>query len=224
MADVLEGYVEKIVFRNNENGYTVLNLSGDEDDITLVGNFTFINEGEYIRAEGNYTSHQIYGEQFQVKTYEVKEPKDLMSMERYLGSGAIKGIGVALAARIIKKFKDDTFRIIEEEPERLAEVKGISEKKAREIGISFDEKKEMRSTMLFLGQYGISTNFAIKIYKEYGEKLYDIIQKNPYKLAEDISGIGFKLADEIATKVGIGRDSDFRIKAGILYTLRQASG
>lgn len=224
MSDVLEGYVEKVVFRNDENGYTVLNLSSEDDDITLVGNFSVISEGEYIKAEGIYTSHQIYGEQFQVKTYEVQEPKDLLSMERYLGSGAIKGIGVALSARIIKRFKEDTFRIIEEEPERLAEVKGISERKAREIGISFDEKREMRNVMLFLGQYGISTNFAIKIYKEYGEKLYDIVKKNPYKLAEDISGIGFKLADEIAAKVGIGKDSDFRIKAGIIYILQQANG
>lgn len=223
MAEVLEGYVEKIVYRNAENGYTVLSLSSEDDDITLVGTFTFISEGEYIRAEGSYTSHQLYGEQFLVKTYEVKEPEDLFSMERYLGSGAIKGIGAALAARIVKRFKKDTFRIIEEEPERLAEVKGISEKKAREIAIQFDEKREMRSVMLFLGQYGISTNFAVKIYNEYGPKLYDIIKENPYKLADDISGIGFKLADEIAAKVGIGTDSDYRIKAGILYVLLQAS-
>lgn len=223
MADILEGYVEKIVYRNAENGYTVLSLSSDEDEITVVGTFTFISEGEYIRAEGSYTAHQLYGEQFQVKTYEVKEPEDLFSMERYLGSGAIKGIGVALAARIVKRFKKDTFRIIQEEPERLAEIKGISEKKAREISVQFDEKREMRNVMLFLGQYGISTNLAVKIYNEYGPKLYDIIKENPYKLADDIAGIGFKLADEIAQRVGIGSDSDFRIKAGILYTLLQAS-
>lgn len=223
MADILEGYVEKIVYRNAENGYTVLSLSNDEDEITAVGTFTFISEGEYISAEGSYTTHQLYGEQFLVKTYEIKEPEDLFSMERYLGSGAIKGIGAALAARIVKRFKKDTFRIIEEEPERLAEVKGISEMKAREIGVQFDEKREMRSVMLFLGQYGISTTFAVKIYNEYGPKLYDIIKENPYKLADDISGIGFKLADEIANKVGIGTDSDFRIKAGILYVLLQGS-
>lgn len=223
LADILEGYVEKIVFRNAENGYTVLSLSKDEEEITLVGTFTFISEGEFIRAEGKYTSHAVYGEQFQVKSYEIKEPEDLFSIERYLGSGAIKGIGVALAARIVRKFKKDTFRIIEEEPERLAEIKGISEKKAKEIAIQFDEKREMRNVMLFLGQYGISTIFAVKIYNEYGPKLYDILKENPYKLAEDISGIGFKLADEIASRVGIGSDSDFRIKAGILYVLLQAS-
>lgn len=222
MAKTLEGYVEKIVYRNAENGYTVLSLSGEDDEITLVGNFTFISEGEFIQASGDYVSHQLYGEQFQVASYEIKEPEDLFSIERYLGSGAIKGLGTALSARIVKRFKKDTFRIIEEEPERLAEVKGISEKKAREIAMQFDEKREMRSVMLFLGNYGISTTFAVKIYNEYGPKLYDIIKENPYKLAEDISGIGFKLADEIANRVGIGSDSDFRIKAGILYTLLQA--
>lgn len=223
MADTLEGYVEKIVYRNAENGYTVLSLSGEEDGITLVGNFTFISEGEFIQARGDYVSHQLYGEQFQVSSYEIKEPEDLFSIERYLGSGAIKGLGSVLSARIVKRFKKDTFRIIEEEPERLAEVKGISEKMAREIGNQFDEKREMRSVMLFLGNYGISTTFAVKIYNEYGPKLYDIIKENPYRLAEDISGIGFKLADEIANRVGIGSDSDYRIKAGILYTLLQAS-
>lgn len=223
MAKSLEGYVEKIVYRNQENGYTVLSLSGEEDEITLVGNFTFISEGEFIQVNGDYISHQLYGEQFQVMSYQIKEPEDLFSIERYLGSGAIKGLGTALSARIVKRFKKDTFRIIEEEPERLAEVKGISEKKAREIAIQFDEKREMRSVMLFLGNYGISTTFAVKIYNEYGPKLYDIIKENPYKLAEDITGIGFKLADEIASRVGIGSDSDFRIKAGILYTLLQAN-
>lgn len=223
MSDILEGYVDRIVFRNAENGYTVLSLVNDKDETTCVGNFTFISEGEFIRAEGSYTSHQIYGEQFVVQSYDIKEPEDLLSIERYLGSGAIKGIGVALASRIVKRFKKDTFRIIEEEPERLAEIKGISEKKAREIAEQFEEKREMRGAMLFLQQYGISLNLAVKIYNEYGPKLYDVIKENPYKLAEDITGIGFKLADEIATKVGIGGDSDFRIKAGIFYILLQGS-
>lgn len=223
VSDLIEGYVEKIVYRNQENGYTVLSLMDDDEEKTCVGNFTFISEGEFISARGTYTSHQIYGEQFRVETYEIKEPEDLFSIERYLGSGAIKGIGVALGARIVKRFKKDTFRIIEEEPERLAEVKGISEKKAREIADQFEEKREMRGAMLFLQQYGISTNFAVKIYNEYGPRLYDVVKENPYRLADDISGIGFKLADEIAAKVGIGTDSDFRIKAGILYILLQAS-
>jgi len=223
LSEILEGYVDKIVFRNAENGYTVLSLIDDDVETTCVGSFTFISEGEFIRATGSYTAHQLYGQQFQVLSYEFKEPEDLQSMEKYLGSGAIKGIGNALAARIVRRFKNDTFRIIEEEPERLAEVKGISEKIAREISKQFDEKKDMRGAMLFLQQYGISTTFAVKIYKQYGAKMYEIVKENPYKMAEDINGIGFKLADEIATKVGICTDSDYRMKAGILYILLQAS-
>ncbi|HEX3077903.1 MAG TPA: ATP-dependent RecD-like DNA helicase, partial [Lachnospiraceae bacterium] len=221
--DTIQGYVDKIVYRNQENGYTVLSLSTEEDEITCVGTFTFINEGEFIVLQGTYTSHQIYGEQFQTQSYEIKEPEDLMSMERYLGSGAIKGIGVALAARIVRKFKEDTFRIIEQEPERLAEVKGISESKAREIGLQFEDKRELRAAMLFMQKYGISNNLAVKIYKEYGNRMYEVIKENPYRLADDISGVGFRLADELAAKVGIGGDADFRIKAGILYILLQAA-
>ncbi len=223
MSEILEGYVDKIVFRNAENGYTVLTLVNDDTEMTCVGTFTFIGEGEFIRATGSYTAHQLYGEQFQVQEYEFVEPEDLQSMEKYLGSGAIKGVGNALAARIVRKFKKDTFRIIEEEPERLAEVKGISENMAKEIAKQFDDKKDMRGAMLFLQQYGITTALAVKIYKEYGAKMYQIVKENPYKLAEDISGIGFKLADEIAAKIGIGTDSDYRMKAGILYVLLQAS-
>lgn len=223
MADIFEGYVEKIVFRNSENGYSVLSIVNDDVEMTCVGTFTFISEGEYIRATGNYIEHQLYGEQFQVQSYEIKEPEDLLSIEKYLGSGAIKGVGNALAARIVRRFKKDTFRIIEEEPERLAEVKGISEKMAIEISRQFDEKKELRDAMIFLSKYGITTTLAVKIYKEYGPRMYQIVKENPYKMAEDINGIGFKLADEIASKVGIGTDSDYRIKAAILYVLLQSS-
>ncbi len=223
MAEQYEGYVEKIVYRNGENGYTVLSLSQEEDELTCVGVFPVINEGEYIEVTGNITEHAIYGEQIKVDSYQVKEPEDTLAMERYLGSGAIKGIGPALAARIVKKFKKETFRVIEEEPERISEVKGISEKKAREIALQFEEKREMRNAMMFLQQYGISNSMAVKIYKEYGGRLYEVLRENPYRLAEDISGIGFKLADEIAAKAGISPDSDFRIKAGLLYMLSQAS-
>lgn len=223
LSEILEGYVDKIVFRNAENGYTVLSLVNDNAEVTCVGSFTFISEGEFIRATGSYTSHQLYGEQFQIQSYEFKEPEDLQSMERYLGSGAIKGVGNALAARIVRKFKNDTFRIIEEEPERLAEVKGISPNMAREIAKQFDDKKDMRGAMLFLQQFGITTALAVKIYKEYGARMYQIVKENPYKMAEDIHGVGFKLADEIAAKLGIGTDSDYRMKAGILYILLQGS-
>lgn len=223
MSETIQGYVEKIVYRNQENGYTVLSLTGEDDDITCVGSFPFINEGEYVELHGNYISHQIYGDQFQVQSYDIKEPEDMMSMERYLGSGAVKGIGVALAARIIRKFKEDTFRIIEQEPERLAEVKGISVAKAQEIGTQFEEKKDLRDAMLFLQKYGITNNLAVKIFKQYGSRMYEVIRENPYKLADDIGGVGFRIADEIASKVGIGGDAEFRIKAGVLYVLLQAS-
>ena len=223
MSETFEGYVERIVYRNAENGYTVLNLANDNEEMTCVGIFTFIHEGEYIEVSGILTEHPIYGEQIKVEMYQIKEPEDTVSMERYLGSGAIKGIGPAIAGRIIKKFKLDTFRIIEEEPERLSEVKGISEKKAREIAIQFEEKKETINAMMFLQQYGISNRYALKIYDCYGPQIYQILKENPYRLAEDISGIGFKLADEIASKAGVDKNSDFRIQAGIIYTLGQAS-
>ena len=145
-------------------------------------------------------------------------------MERYLGSGAVKGIGAALAARIVRRFKADTFRIMEEEPERLSEVKGISEKMAMAISEQVEEKKEMRQAMMFLQEYGISMSLAVKIYQEYGPRLYTVIKENPYQLADDIAGVGFKMADEIAKRVGIFTDSDFRIKSGVLYTLLQATG
>ena len=221
----VKGYVEKIKYRNEDNGYSVLSVTGADDgeEYILVGNFSYISEGELVEAAGRMTEHPIYGEQLAVESYELKEPEDTVSMERYLGSGAIKGIGAALAARIVKKFKTDTFRIMEEEPERLAEIKGISEKMAMAIGEQVGEKKDMRQAMMFLQNYGISMNLSVKIYQEYGPAMYNVIKTNPYKLADDIPGVGFKMADEIASKVGIFTDSDFRIKSGILYTLLQAS-
>lgn len=219
----VEGYVEKIVYRNEDNGYTVLSLVDDGEEITCVGTFHYIGEGEFIEAEGSYTSHPMYGDQFQVQQYEIKAPEDTLSIERYLGSGAIKGLGAVLAARIVKRFKADTFRVIEEEPERLSEVKGISERMAVEICEQLEEKKDMRKAMIFLQKYGISSSLAVKIYNQYGPGMYTIMQQNPYKLADDISGVGFKIADEIAVKVGIRSDSDFRIKSGILFGLLQAA-
>lgn len=224
MAEIVEGYIERIIFRNDENGYTVLSLHSEDEELTCVGSFPFISEGEFIHAMGTYTEHAVYGQQFLIESYDTKQPEDLFSVERYLSSGAIKGIGAALAGRIVKKFKEDTFRIIEEEPERLAEIKGISERMAKDIYSQFEEKRDMRSAMLFLQQYNITGNLAVKIFTEYGQRMYEILKENPYRLAEDISGVGFKTADEIARRMGIGSDSDYRIKAGILYVLLQASG
>ena len=218
------GFVERIKYRNEENGYTVLSLTDEGDEYTLVGNFHYISEGEMVEATGPMTEHPVYGEQMTVETYEIKTPEDTAAMERYLGSGAVKGIGAALAARIVRRFKADTFRIMEEEPERLSEVKGISEKMAMAISEQVEEKKEMRQAMMFLQEYGISMSLAVKIYQEYGPRLYTVIKENPYQLADDIAGVGFKMADEIAKRVGIFTDSDFRIKSGVLYTLLQATG
>ncbi len=220
----LTGYVEKIKFRNEENGYSVLSVESNGQDFVLVGTFPYISEGDQIEAEGRMTEHPVYGEQLQVEKYELKTPEDTVSMERYLGSGAIRGVKAALAARIVRRFKADTFRIIEEEPERLAEVKGISEKLACSISQQMEEKKEMRQAMMFLQGYGISMNLALKIYQEYGHQLYGIIKENPYKLADDIYGVGFKMADEIAGRVGIVMDSDYRIRSGIFYCLVQSTG
>ncbi len=222
--ETITGFVEHIVYRNEDNGYTVLNLaSNEEDEVTCVGVFQMINEGESLELTGEYTVHPSYGPQFKVQQYSIKAPEDIASIERYLGSGAIKGVGAALAARIVRKFKEDTFRIIEEEPERLAEIKGISERKAQEIAQQTEEKRELRQAMIFLQNYGISLSLAVKIYQTYQLDMYRIIQENPYRLAEDVTGVGFKIADEIAHRVGIHLDSDFRIRSGILYVLQQAS-
>ena len=221
--ETLQGLVDHIVYHNENNGYTVLSLLCQGNEITCIGTMAMINEGEYIKAEGDYVDHATYGKQFKIASFSIEAPEDLFSIERYLASGAIKGIGPSLASRIVKKFKEDSFRIIENEPERLAEIKGISERKAQEIYKQFHDKQDMRQAMMFLGKYGISTAYAVKIYNEYGSRLYDIIRENPYQLAEDVSGIGFRLADDIARRAGVGMDSDYRVRSGVIYVLLQAS-
>ena len=218
----IKGYIDHIIYRNTDNGYTVLNLICGEEEVTCVGTFRTVDKGENIGAEGSYTAHPVYGEQFKVENYQIVAPDDTLSMERYLGSGAIKGVGEALAARVVKKFGKDTFRIIEEEPERLAEVKGISERKAKEIAVQVYEKRDAREAMTFLQKYGISNTLAVRIYEKYGMNLYGVMKENPYQLAEDIDGIGFKIADAIASRIGIHTDSDYRIRSGLLFTLLQA--
>ncbi len=222
--DTVNGYVEHIIFQNKENGYTVMSVMVNSEEITCVGICRGLTQGETIAAQGEYIAHPVYGSQFKISTYQVVMPQDSISMERYLGSGAVKGVGPALAARIVKKFGDDTFRIIEEEPERLSEIKGISERKAREIAAQMEEKKDLRDALVYLQQYGISNTLALKIYDTYGMRLYHILKENPYRLAEDISGIGFKMADELAAKIGIHTDSDYRIRSGVYYALLQSTG
>lgn len=222
--DTISGYVEHIIYQNPENGYTVMELMGEEEAVTCVGSCRGLAEGETIEAKGEYTEHPMYGKQFKIASYQTTAPKDRVSMERYLGSGAIKGIGAALAARIVKKFGDDTFRVMEEEPERLAEIKGISRNKAREIAMQMEEKRDLRDALIYLQQYGISNTLALRIYDTYGMGLYGVMKENPYRLAEDIHGVGFRIADEIATRAGIHTDSEYRVRSGVLYTLQQSVG
>ena len=222
LSETIRGYVESIVYRNDDNGYTVLRLSDDEKKSSVVGFFHYVNQGQYIEAVGFYSEHPVYGSQFNAESYEIKTPSDTEGFKRYLGSGIIKGIGSALADRIVTEFGEDTFRVIEEEPECLSRVRGISLKKAQEIGVLFAEEKDMRDAMVFLQRYGITINLAVKIYQRYGAGLYEVINEDPYAIAEEITGVGFKTADEIAEKVGIAKDSDCRIRSGILYVLSQA--
>ena len=221
--ETINGFVEKVVYRNAENGYTVVNISVEGDDVVCTGYFSDITEGDQIIAEGSFVEHKQYGIQFTVASYEIKEPETSVAMEKYLGSGIIKGVGPALSAKIVKKFGDETFNIIEREPERLAEIKGITEKKAIEIGSQFEEKKEFRNAMIFLNQYGVSNALAMKIYKEYGIKVMKIVRENPYRLADDIAGVGFKTADEIALRMGFSPESSMRMKAGMSFALSMAA-
>ena len=221
--ETINGFVEKVVYKNAENGYTVVNISVEGDDVVCTGYFSDITEGDQIIAEGSFVEHKQYGIQFTVASYEIKEPETSVAMEKYLGSGIIKGVGPALSAKIVKKFGDETFNIIEREPERLAEIKGITEKKAIEIGSQFEEKKEFRNAMIFLNQYGVSNALAMKIYKEYGIKVMKIVRENPYRLADDIAGVGFKTADEIALRMGFSPESSMRMKAGISFALSMAA-
>jgi exodeoxyribonuclease V alpha subunit len=220
----IEGFVEKIIFRNSDNGYTVLSLHRKSGDVTCVGETFDLDEGEYIEAAGQWTVHPVYDRQFKISAYQVKIPEDLTSVRRYLGSGAIKGIGEKMAARIVKKFGQDTLHVLEEEPERLAEVKGISYDGAMKISAQVVEKRQMRDVMMALTQYGIGMKLATDVYSRYGDDTLAVLQKNPYRLAEDVAGIGFGTADEIARKTGVELTSDFRIRAGILFTLQAASG
>ena len=222
MSEHIEGFVENILFRNEENGYTVFDINLEKNTLTCVGTVQSVHEGEYVKMDGDYTVHAVYGKQFKITTCTTSIPGDAKALERYLGGGAIRGVGPKLAQRIIKYFKEDTLRILEEEPERLAEVKGISENKAREIAVALNEQSQMQSALVFMAGYGISTKLGIRIYEKYQDTVFNILRENPYKLADDIAGVGFKTADVIASRVGIEKDSPHRIRSGILYILKQA--
>ncbi len=221
--ETVKGYVDHFIYKNSENGYGVMVFITDGEELTCVGYFTDVDAGDTLEIKGEMITHPVYGEQLKVSEYQVSVPDDAESIERYLGSGAIKGIGETMARRIVKKFGADAFRIIEDEPERLAEIKGISERKARDIAAQLYDKREMREAMVFLAGYGISNTMSVRIFEHYGAEVYSIMKENPYRLADDIEGIGFRTADEIASRIGIKVDSDYRVKSGILYTLMESA-
>ncbi|MGN0300472.1 MAG: ATP-dependent RecD-like DNA helicase, partial [Lachnospiraceae bacterium] len=221
--EVIKGYVDHFLYYNESNTYGVLELDTEDDDVICTGRFPGLTEGETIEVSGEWVDHPTYGVQLKVINYEIIEPTDILDMERYLASGAIKGIGPSTAKKIIKHFGEDTFRIIEEEPERLSEIKGITERKAISIATQMSERHELRNVVMFMQKYGISNSMAIKLYDEYGSQIKSIILNNPYKLAREVNGIGFKRADEIAAKTGVKLDSEFRIQCGIIHCLKEAS-
>ncbi len=219
---VIKGEIEDIVFRNNENGYTVIALNVNEELVTAVGKFPQVNVGEEVELTGEFSSHNKYGEQFSVKKIKVIPPNSEEGIIRYLSSGLIKGVGEITAQNIVEKFGKSTLDIIEMNPEKLSEVRGISIKKAEEIALAYRDLKDMQNAVMMMQSYNISTNLAIKIYNVYLNKTETVLQENPYKLVEDIEGVGFYTADKIAQKMGIKEDSSFRVRAGILHLLKEA--
>ena len=216
---MIKGYISSVIYRNKDNLYTVFEICDEGELITCTGFPPAVSEGESVELEGEVITHPVYGEQFKVSEYRVVQPEGTQAVYRYLASGAIKGIGESLAGRIVRKFGEDTMRILDEEPERLSEVKGISDRIAREIAVQLAEKRDIRDAMICLQEYGIGGRKALKIWEAYGENMYAVLKENPYRLAEEISGIGFSTADEIAAKNGIRADSDYRIRSGIQYVL-----
>lgn len=215
----LRGTIFDIIYRNEDNGYTVALLETDTNVVTITGSFPSDLTNESLLMYGKYVKHQKYGEQFQVEAYNVLLPTELIAIENYLSSGMIKGIGPSTAKKIVDAFGKETFTIIQNYPERLMEIEGIGEIKAKTISESFVSQLDIKEIMMFLQGHNISPNYAVKIYKQYGKNTINIVNENPYRLAEDIHGIGFKLADKIAYSIGVESQSSFRIAAGIRYIL-----
>ena len=218
-----EGYIDHFLYYNDSNGYGVFELDTEDDDIICVGSFPGLSQGETIAVMGDWTEHPIYGPQLKIHEWKVVEPSELMDIERYLASGAIKGVGPTIAKRIIKKFGKDSLDIIEKEPERLTQIKGISERIAQNIATQVIERRGLREAVMLLAKYGISNNMALRLYEIYGASVENVLKENPYRLADEVDGIGFKKADEIASKIGIAIDSRYRIYSGVAYVLSSAS-
>ena len=220
------GIIEDIIFQNAENGFTVCSIKTEEDEeeITCVGVLPFVHAGESIKVEGSWAVHPTYGDQIRVEQFEKIVPETKKDIEKYLASGVVKGIGAKTAKKIVEHFGEKTLEIMEQDPQRLSEIKGISKKKALEVGESYHEQRSLRKVMMFLQQFGITPTYAVKIYKKFGEQTIEVVQENPYRLADEIFGIGFKIADRIAQKIGINHDSTYRICSGIRYVLAEFSG
>lgn len=219
----LEGVIEEIIFRNDDNGYTVAMLSHGDEYTTIVGKFLKVNVGENVRLTGKYVTNQKYGEQFAFETSETIYPSSIEGIKKYLSSGLIHGVGVVTAEAIVNRFKEQTFEVIEFAPQKLVEVRGISSKKAEAIGQAFGELKKIQNSVIFLQAYNISTNLALKIYAIYQEKTIELVKENPYRLVEEVDGIGFLTADKIAQSMGINKDSAFRFRAGMLHIMTENS-
>ncbi len=220
---VLKGVVEDIIYENKDNGYTVFSIDSDDEEFVCVGTIQKINPGEAVTLTGSWTMHLIYGKQFQVDYLEKSMPTTAVGIEKYLSSGLIKGIGPKTAKKIVERFGEATFYVMEEKPDRLVEIKGITYEKALKISEVFKEQNGIRRAMIFMQNYGITPVYAMKIYKKYRENVYDVIKTNPYKLADDVFGIGFKMADNIAEKAGVLKNSPQRVKACIKFVLNNAS-
>lgn len=223
MSIEIKGVVNEIIFRNEENGYVVAEIDAGDKDIVVVGYIPIINLGETMAFEGGYIVHPVYGEQFEVKNSKQVPPSTIDGIISYLSSGIITGIGPKLAERIVDKFGKDSLDILQYRPQLLTEVSGIGEKKAGAIAESFEEQREIKEVMLFLQQYGVSPTYTMKIYKKYGDRTIEFIRENPYRLADDVTGIGFKMSDSIAKKMGVDPKSPYRIMSGIKYVLGQCN-
>ncbi|MGL4791456.1 MAG: helix-hairpin-helix domain-containing protein, partial [Anaerotignaceae bacterium] len=219
----ITGTVEDIIYQNSENGYAVFAMETEDDSIVCVGTVPNLHTGESLKVMGKWVVHPSYGKQLSLEYYEKNIPTTIEGIEKYLSSGLIKGIGAKTAKKIVDKFCESTFYIIEEKPDRLVEVRGITYEKAKRISEIFREQHEIRRAMIFLQDFGITPTYALKIYKQYKAKTFDIVNTNPYRLADDIFGIGFKLADKLALNAGISQDSAHRIKSGIRYVLNQSA-
>src|SRR5690348_12304263 len=222
----LEVVLERITYASEETGYTVARVSvrgSGSELLTIVGNLLGAQPGESLRLQGRWKSHPQYGRQFEVINYTTVLPATLQGVRRYLGSGLIKGIGPKMAERIVTYFELETLRIIEEEPERLIEVPGLGPKRTAKISAAWEEQKAIKEVMVFLQGVGVSTSLAVRIYKTYQDSAIAVVKNEPYRLASDVWGVGFKTADKIAQSLGIPQDSPERIMAGLQYTLSEAS-